>query len=100
MTEGNTIRECAALLTDVVYPLESFAQLQRVPLNGRTEVLRRPIPNVGAALQHIEAAAEQVNDIDRWGCRRRYIGDSIPPVIGPSRPAMGRPATGSPPALG
>ena len=66
----------------------------------RSEVLRRPIANVGAALQHIEAAAEQVNEIDRWGCRRRYIGDRMPPVIGPSRTAMGPPATGSPPDLG
>jgi hypothetical protein len=38
-------------------------------------VLKRLIANIGAALQHVKAAAEQFKDLDRWGCLLRYISD-------------------------
>jgi hypothetical protein len=49
-------------------------------------VLRRLIANIGAALQHVKATAEQFADLDRWGCLLRYISNRIAPVIGPPRP--------------
>ena len=64
------------------------------PLHGKTEVLKRLIANIHAALQHVKAAAEQFKDLDRWGCLLRYVSDRITPVIGPPRPPPGLPATG------
>ena len=68
--------------------------LYLTPLHGRADVLKRLIANIGAALQHVKAAAEQFKDLDRWGCLLRYISDRIAPVIGPPKPAQGLPATG------
>ena len=45
--------------------------------------------NIGAALQHVKAAAEQFKDLDRWGCLLRYVSDRIAPVLGPFRPPAG-----------
>jgi hypothetical protein len=50
-------------------------------------VLRRLIANIGAALQHVKATAEQFKDLHRWGCLLRNISMRIATVIGPSRPA-------------
>ena len=47
------------------------------------------IANIGAALQHVKATAEQFKDLDRWGCLLRYISDRIAPVIGPPQPSPG-----------
>ncbi|MCX2865294.1 transposase [Paucibacter sp. PLA-PC-4] len=63
-------------------------------LHGRTDVLRRLIANIGAALGYIKAAAQQYKDLDRRGCLLRHIGDRIAPLIGPARPPRGLPATG------
>jgi hypothetical protein len=60
--------------------------LYLTPLHGRADVLKRLIANIGAALQHVKAAAQQFKDIDRWGCLLRYISDRIAPIIGPPRP--------------
>lgn len=64
------------------------------PLPGRADVLKRLIANIGAALQHVKAAAEQFKDLDRWGCLLRYVSDRIAPAIGPPRTSPGIHATG------
>jgi hypothetical protein len=68
--------------------------LYLTPLHGRVDVLKRLIANIGAALQHVKAAAEQFKDLDRWGCLLRYISDRIAPIIGPPKPVQGLPAAG------
>jgi hypothetical protein len=68
--------------------------LYLTPLHGRADILKRLIANIGAALQHVKAAAEQFKDLDRWGCLLRYISDRISPVIGPPKPPPALPATG------
>jgi hypothetical protein len=68
--------------------------LYLTPLHGRADILKRLIANIGAALRHVKAAAEQFRDLDRWGCLLRYISDRIAPVIGPPRPPTGLPAAG------
>jgi hypothetical protein len=68
--------------------------LYLTPLHGRTDVLKRLIANIGAALRHVRATAEQFKDLDRWGCLLRYISDRIAPVIGPPRSMTGLPAAG------
>jgi hypothetical protein len=55
--------------------------LYLTPLHGRADVLKRLIANIGAALQHVKAAAEQFQGLDRWGCLLRYISQRIAPVI-------------------
>ena len=56
--------------------------------------MRKLIANIGAALQHVKAAAAQLKDLDRWGCLLRDISDRIAPVVGPPNPTHGPPATG------
>jgi len=68
--------------------------LYLTPLHGRADVLKRLIANIGAALQHVKAAAEQFKGLDRWGCLLRYISDRIAPVIGPPKPHTTLSATG------
>ena len=60
--------------------------LYLTPLHGRADILKKLIANIGAALQHLRATAEQFKAIDPWGCMLRYISDRIAPVIGPPRP--------------
>jgi len=72
----------------------SQTTLYLTPLHGRVDVLKRLIANIGAALQHVKAAAEQFKDLDRWGCLLRYISDRIAPIIGPPKPVQGLPAAG------
>ena len=62
------------------------ATLYLTPHHGRADILKRLIANIGAALQHVKAAAEQFKNLDRWGCLLRYISDRIAPVIGPPTP--------------
>jgi hypothetical protein len=57
-------------------------------------VLRKFLANIGAALQHVKAAAEQFNNLDRWGCLIRYISERIAPLLGPPKPPLGPAATG------
>ncbi|MFN7482855.1 MAG: hypothetical protein ACK5T3_09500, partial [Betaproteobacteria bacterium] len=52
------------------------------------------IANIGAALRHVRAAAEQFMGLDRWGHLLRYISDRIAPVIGPPKPPPALQATG------
>lgn len=68
--------------------------LYLTPLHGTANVLKQLIANIGAALRHVKAAAEQFTDLDRWGCLLRHIGDRIAPVIGPPKPSAALPATG------
>lgn len=68
--------------------------LYLTPLHGRADILKRLIANIGAALHHVKAAAEQFKGIDRWGCLLRYISDRIAPVIGPPRPPPALKVTG------
>jgi hypothetical protein len=68
--------------------------LYLTPLHGRADVLKRLIANIGAALRHVRAAAEQFKDLDRWACLLRSISDRIAPIIGPPRPAPRLSATG------
>jgi len=39
------------------------------PLHGRANILRKLLANIGAALQYVNAAAEQFKDLDRISCR-------------------------------
>jgi hypothetical protein len=68
--------------------------LYLTPMHGRADILKRLIANIGAALQPVNAAAEQFKDLDRWGCLLRYISDRIAPITGPPRPTQGLPAKG------
>ena len=68
--------------------------LYLTPLHGRTAPPKRLIANIGVALRHVKATAEQFKDLDRWGCLLRYISDRIAPVIGPPKPPQRLPVTG------
>ena len=68
--------------------------LYLTPLHGRADVLKRLIANIGAALRHVRATAEQFKDLDRWGCLLRYISERIAPIIGPPRPPAALPQAG------
>ena len=70
------------------------ATLYLTPLHGKAPMLKQLMANVGAALQHVRATAEQFTNLDRWGCLLRYISERIAPVIGPPRPPPALPATG------
>ena len=67
--------------------------LYLTPLHGKADVLKTLIANIGAALQHVRAAAEQFTQADRWGLLVRYVSDRIAPVIGPFRPPDALPAS-------
>jgi hypothetical protein len=68
--------------------------LYLTPLHGKANVLKTLIANIGAALRHVRAAAEQFAQADRWGLLLRYVSDRIAPVIGPFRPPDALPASG------
>ena len=68
--------------------------LYLMSLHGRADALKRLIANIGVALQHVKAAAEQFKDLDRWGCLLGHISNRIAPVVRPPLHAPGRPATG------
>lgn len=54
--------------------------LYLTPLHGRADILKRLIANIGAALQHVKAAAEQCKDLDRWACLLRSSATASPPA--------------------
>jgi hypothetical protein len=68
--------------------------LYLTPLHGRADVLKRLIVNIGAALRHVRAAAEQFKDLVRWGCLLRDVGDRVAPIIGPPKPPAAHPQAG------
>ena len=47
---------------------------------------KRLIVNIGAALRHVRATAEQFKDLDRWACLLRYVSARIAPVARPPKP--------------
>ncbi|MFY9513745.1 MAG: transposase [Rubrivivax sp.] len=68
--------------------------LYLTPLHGKADLLKRLIANIGAALRHVRAAAEQFKDIDPWATLLRYVSDKIAPTLAPFRPPDALPATG------
>jgi hypothetical protein len=68
--------------------------LYLTPLHGKADLLKRLIANIGAALRHVRAAAEQFKDIDPWATLLRYVSNKIAPALGPFRPPDRLPATG------
>ena len=68
--------------------------LYLTPHNGRANILKRLIANIGAALWHVKLVAEQFKKLDRWGYLLRYISDPIAPVIGPPTPPPALQMTG------
>lgn len=64
------------------------------PIHAERNMLKRLIANVGAALRHVRATAEQFRDIDPWGTLLRYVCDRIAPVIGPPAPRQRLAGTG------
>jgi hypothetical protein len=68
--------------------------LYLTPLHRRADVLRKLIASVGAALQHVRAAAEQFRTMDPWGCMLRCISARIAPVVVRRQPPPALPATG------
>ena len=67
--------------------------LYLTPLHGKAHALKALIANIGAALQHVRAAAEQFKSIDPWTLLLRYVSDKIAPTLGPFRPPDALPAT-------
>jgi len=63
-------------------------------LHGKTDTLKKLIANVGAALRHVRATAEQFKNLDCWVTLLRYVSDRIAPINGPPRAAYGLLATG------
>jgi len=68
--------------------------LYLTPLHGKAHALKALIANIGAALQHVRAAAEQFKSIDPWTLLLRYVSEKIAPTLGPFRPPDALPATG------
>lgn len=68
--------------------------LYLTPLHGKAGALRTLIANIGAALRHVKATAEQFSSADPWATLLRYISDRIAPTLGPLRPPTSLPATG------
>lgn len=68
--------------------------LYLTPLHGKAQMLKTLIANIGAALQHVRQAAEQLAQADRWALLLRYVSDRIAPVLGPFRPPDRRLASG------
>lgn len=60
--------------------------LYLTPLHGKAKVLKTLIANIGAALQHIQVAAEQFAQADRWALLLRYISDKIAPRVAAPSP--------------
>jgi len=59
--------------------------LYLTPLHAKAQLTRSLIANVGVALAHVRASAEQFKTVDRWAILLRYIGDRIAPALGPVR---------------
>jgi hypothetical protein len=68
--------------------------LYLTPLHGKATALRSLIANIGAALQHVRQAAEQLVQPDPWALLVRYVSDKIAPTLRPFQPPNALPATG------
>jgi Transposase DDE domain group 1 len=68
--------------------------LYLTPLHGKASALKALIANIGTALQHVRAAAEQFNSIDPWTLLLRYVSDKIAPNLSPFTPPDALAATG------
>lgn len=68
--------------------------LYLTPLHGKAYALKALIANIGEALQHVRAAAEQFKSIDPWAILLRYLSEKIAPALGPFKPPDRLPATG------
>ena len=68
--------------------------LYLTPLHGKANLLKRLITNIRAALQHVKAAAEQLEPADRWAVLLRNVSDRIAPALGPFKPPAWLLATG------
>jgi Transposase DDE domain group 1 len=68
--------------------------LYLTPLHGKAHALRALIANIGAALQHVRAAAEQFKSADPWTLLVRYVSEKIAPTLAPFRPPDRLAATG------
>lgn len=94
LTTLNTSRPLLLAAVGTAASHANQTTLYLTPLHGKADLLKRLIANIGAALQHVKAIAEQFKGLDRWACLLRYISDRIASVIGPTKPAPGLPATG------
>ncbi len=54
------------------------------PMHAERSMLKRLIANVGAALRHVRATAEQFKDSDPWDVLLRYVCERIASVFRPS----------------
>jgi hypothetical protein len=68
--------------------------LYLTPLHGKAGALKALIANIGAALQHVKATAEQFANADPWTTLLRYISERIAPSLAPFRHPIALPATG------
>jgi hypothetical protein len=68
--------------------------LYLTPLHGKAGALKALIANIGAALQHVKATAQQFANADPWATLLRYISQRIAPSLGPFRHPIALPATG------
>jgi len=68
--------------------------LHLTPLHGKAKALKRLIANIGAALRHVRATAEQFKNIDPWATMLRYVSEKIAPALASFRPLQRLPATG------
>jgi Transposase DDE domain group 1 len=68
--------------------------LYLTPLHGKAHALKALIANIGAALRHVRATAEQFKSIDPWTLLLRYVSEKIAPTLAPFRPPDKLAATG------
>jgi Transposase DDE domain group 1 len=68
--------------------------LYLTPMHGKANAIKALIANIGAALQHVRATAEQFKGSDPWAALLRYVSERIAPALGPFRPPNALPATG------
>jgi hypothetical protein len=68
--------------------------LYLTPLHGKAKALKSLLANIGAALRHVRATAEQFRHADPWTTLLRYVSDKIAPTLKPFTPPDMLSATG------
>ena len=68
--------------------------LYLTPMHAEAELIKSMIANVHAAIQHVQAAAEQLPKLDRWRALLAYICQRIVGQIGLPTPPPTLPAPG------